>query len=85
VDFRYSRVIPFTERFRLEVFAEATNIFNINSTLSYSNTTITNSGASRFTPGTGVLNWTVDQLYSGFFRRSAQESRQGQIGFKFIF
>lgn len=93
VDFRYSRVIPFGERFRLEVFAEATNIFNINSTLTYSGTTIVNTPAQggnpaipRFVQSTGELLINVNDLYNnGYFVRSAQESRQGQIGFKFIF
>lgn len=78
VDFRYSRVIPFTERFKLEVFAEATNIFNINSTLTYGSTTLT----SGFNPTTGELTTPIDYAR---FTRTAQESRQGQIGFKFIF
>jgi hypothetical protein len=85
LDFRYSRVIPFTERFRLEVFAEATNLFNINSTLSYSNS-ISNTGAPRFSTSTGELLVDVNDLYTnGFFSKVAQESRQGQIGFKLIF
>ena len=80
VDFRYSRIIPFTERFRLEVFAEATNIFNINSTLTYgTGTTIACTGTCQTT---GVLLNPVD--YSTFVP-TAQESRQGQIGVKFIF
>ncbi|MEO5860418.1 MAG: carboxypeptidase regulatory-like domain-containing protein [Pyrinomonadaceae bacterium] len=79
VDFRYSRVIPFTERFKLEVFAEASNIFNINSTLSYGSTTI---GCTGTCATTGVLTNPVN--YANF-TRSAQESRQGQLGLKFIF
>jgi hypothetical protein len=78
VDARYSRVIPITERFRVELFAEATNIFNINSTVSYGSTTLT----SGFNPVTGELTGPVD--YSRF-SPSAQESRQGQFGVKFIF
>ena len=86
VDARYSRVFPITERFRIEVFAEATNIFNINSTLSYSNTTIVNAtGNTRFSTNTGELLVPVDSLYNNLFVRTAQESRQGQFGVKFIF
>jgi hypothetical protein len=84
VDARYSRVIPITERFRIELIAEATNIFNINSTVSYGNTTITNVGASRFNPTTGALLVPVSDLYQTF-TPTAQESRQGQFGIKFIF
>ncbi|MBX3244819.1 MAG: TonB-dependent receptor [Acidobacteria bacterium] len=84
VDLRYSRVFPITERFKLEFFGEATNIFNINSTLSYSGTTITNTGTPRFNTTTGEMLVSMDQLYQGF-TRSAQESRQLQFGFKFTF
>lgn len=85
VDGRYSRVIPITERFRIELFAEATNIFNINSTVSYGNSTITNVGAARFDATTGRLLVSADDLYRTFFTPVAQESRQGQFGIKFIF
>jgi hypothetical protein len=78
VDFRYSRVIPITERFRIELIAEATNIFNINSTVTYGGTAYT-SGYDR---GTGVYNGPV---IGPTFTPTAQESRQGQFGIKFIF
>lgn len=85
VDFRYSRVIPFTERFRLEFFVEATNIFNINSTITYGNTTIANtSGSTLFNATTGEVLVSRDALYQTF-TPTAQESRQGQFGLKFIF
>jgi len=79
VDARYSRVIPITERFRIELIAEATNIFNINSTVTYGAGTTLTSGFDR---RTGALLIPVD--YS-LFSRTAQESRQGQFGIKFIF
>lgn len=82
VDFRYSRVIPFTERFKLEVFAEATNIFNINSTLSYGSTTINCPAGVGGCRDTGILPSPVN--YANF-APTAQESRQGQVGLKFIF
>ncbi|MDM7920877.1 MAG: TonB-dependent receptor [Pyrinomonadaceae bacterium] len=78
VDFRYSRVIPFTERYRLEAFFEATNIFNINSTVTYGGTSYT-TGYDRTT---GVYS---GPFIGPTFTRTAQESRQGQIGLKFIF
>ena len=85
VDARYSRVIPITERFRIELFAEATNVFNINSTLSYgAGTTLTNTGRARFSTSTGALLLPLDELYREF-TPAAQESRQGQFGVKFIF
>ena len=85
VDARYSRVIPINERFKFEIFAEATNVFNINSTVSYGSTTITNTGKARFNPTSGALLVTQDELYQTVFAPTAQESRQGQFGVKFIF
>jgi hypothetical protein len=84
VDFRYSRVIPFTERFRLELFAEASNIFNINRTVSYSSSTLSAGNVT-----TSVVNPLTGQINSSaafpVFPILAQESRQGQLGIKFIF
>ncbi len=87
VDFRYSRVIPITERFRIELIAEATNIFNINSTVSRGSTTITSFNVANpfyFDRDTGTFGGSREALYNSF-SRSAQESRQGQFGVKFIF
>lgn len=91
VDFRYSRVIPITERFRIELVAEATNIFNINSTITYGNgTTITRTNVNSptspffFNATTGVFTGSLTDLYNSF-TPTAQESRQGQLGVKFIF
>lgn len=78
VDFRYSRVFPITERLNIEFFTEATNIFNINSTLSYGSTTYT-SGYDR---ATGIYSGPL--LRTGA-TKTAQESRQLQLGFKFNF
>ena len=85
VDARYARVIPINERFKFEIFAEATNVFNINSTVTYGSTTITNTGKARFNPTSGALLVTQDELYQTVFAPTAQESRQGQFGVKFIF
>lgn len=78
LDFRYSRVIPINERFKIELMAEAINLFNVNSTVSYGSTAYT----------TGVN--TTTGIYTGpfigtTFLPTAQESRQGQFGIKFIF
>ncbi len=79
VDLRYSRFLNFTERYRLEVFGEFQNLFNINSIVSYTNTSVTN------------VNSTTGELIGGLpdFRArnqsTAQESRQFQLGCKFIF
>jgi hypothetical protein len=79
VDARYSRVIPITERFRIELFAEAGNLFNINSTVTYGAGTTLTTGFDRTT---GALTTPIS--YANF-TPTAQESRQGQFGIKFIF
>ncbi|HEX9927676.1 MAG TPA: carboxypeptidase regulatory-like domain-containing protein [Pyrinomonadaceae bacterium] len=84
VDARYSRVIPITERFRIELFAEATNLFNINSTVAYGAGTALGNTPATFNPTTGELLVPVADLYQRF-SPTAQESRQGQFGIKFIF
>ena len=78
MDFRYSRVIPITERFRIELLAEATNIFNVNSTVTFGSTTYT----TNYDRSTGVYS---GPLIPATFAPTAQESRQGQFGIKFIF
>jgi hypothetical protein len=82
LDFRFSRVIPLTERFKIELIAEALNIFNVNSTVTYTGTALTanNINSSVVDPRTGVVVRGIPA-----FSPTAQESRQGQFGIKFIF
>ncbi|HEX8195359.1 MAG TPA: TonB-dependent receptor [Pyrinomonadaceae bacterium] len=84
VDFRYSRIVPITERFRVELFAEASNIFNINRTINFNTSTLTatNVNTSVVNPLTGQINGSIP---FPVFAPLAQESRQGQLGIKFIF
>jgi hypothetical protein len=84
VDFRYSRIVPITERFRLELFAEASNVFNINRTVNFNTSTLTatNINTSVVNPLTGQINSSIP---FPVFVPLAQESRQGQLGIKFIF
>ncbi len=88
VDFRASRIIPINERFKIELVAEATNIFNHNSTITYgTGTTITSvltTNPFYFDRTTGVFTGNRQDLYNSF-TKTAQESRQGQLGIKFIF
>lgn len=78
VDLRYSRFFKFTERFRLEAFGEFQNLFNINSIVGYSNTTV------RTDRMTGQL---IGPLPDFRTRNSsvAQESRQAQLGIRLLF
>jgi hypothetical protein len=77
-DLRYSRFFKFTDRFKLEVFGEFQNLFNTNSIVAFTDVTVT-------------TNETKGELIGGLpdFRArnqsAAQESRQFQMGFKFIF
>lgn len=82
VDFRFSRVIPITERFKIELMGEALNLFNINSTVTFTNTALTanNINTSTVDPRTGQVVRALS-----VFAPTAQESRQGQLGVKFIF
>ena len=78
VDLRYSRFFNFTERYKLEVFGEFQNLFNINSIVQFNNVTVT-------------TNATTGELVGGLpdfkarNQSTSQDSRQFQLGFKFIF
>ncbi|MEP6900315.1 MAG: TonB-dependent receptor [Actinomycetota bacterium] len=85
VDLRYSRYINITERFKVEAFAEAVNIFNINSIFQYNNTILSASNyrTSLVDPRNGNLIGTLpDFALRGV---TSLDSRQFQFGFKFIF
>lgn len=76
VDLRYSRFFNFTERYRLEAFGEFLNVFNINSIFQINNLTVTTDAQGNATQALPtVLTRPVTSL----------DSRQFQIGFKFIF
>ncbi len=92
VDLRYSRFFNFTERFKLEAFAEATNIFNIRSIFQYNSTTIpVNANNPAFNNGTDAFGNLINGLpdyranYQSLGGATALDSRNFQIGFKFIF
>jgi len=78
VDLRYSRFFNFKERFKLEVFGEFTNLFNVNSIVTYRNTVVTTNTT------TGELIGTLPD-FRARNQNTSQDSRQFQIGFKFIF
>jgi hypothetical protein len=78
VDLRYSRFFNLSERYRLEVFSEFQNLFNINSIVQYNNVTVTTN------PTTGELIGELPD-FRARNQSTAQESRQFQLGFKFIF
>ncbi len=76
VDLRYSRYINISERYKLEVFGEAVNIFNVNSIFQINSLTVT----------TDALGNATQTLPSTSTRPvTSLDSRQVQIGFKFKF
>jgi hypothetical protein len=76
VDFRYSRFFNITERFKVEAFAEFLNLFNINSVFQINSLTVT----------TDALGNPTQALPTAQTRPvTSLDSRQAQIGFKFIF
>jgi hypothetical protein len=78
VDLRYSRFFKFTERYKLEIFGEFQNLFNINSIVGYNNVTVTTN------PQTGELIGALPD-FRARNQSTSQESRQFQLGLKFIF
>ncbi|MBE7515628.1 MAG: TonB-dependent receptor [Chloracidobacterium sp.] len=76
IDLRYSRFIPFTERFKLEVLGEFLNVFNINSIYQINSLTVTTDALGN---PTGPLPDTTNRPVTSL------DSRQFQIGFKFHF
>jgi len=79
VDLRYSRFFDFTERFRLEVFGEFVNIFNVNSVFQFNSLTVpTTAGVF-----TGTLSTLQDRKAAN--QVTSLDSRQFQMGFKFNF
>lgn len=85
VDLRYSRFINITERFKIEAFAEAVNIFNINSIFQFNNTILsaTNYRTSLIDARNGNLIGTLPDFKTRGV--TSLDSRQFQLGFKFSF
>jgi hypothetical protein len=85
VDARYSRFIPINERFRIEAFAEAVNVFNTNSVFQFNSTTLTgnNVNTSLVDPFTGTLRGNLPDFRT--LGVTSLDSRQIQLGIKFIF
>lgn len=80
VDLRLSRFFNFTERLRLEAFGEFVNVFNINSIFQLNALSVATDAAGNPTAPlpTTELRKATNQVVS-------LDSRQFQLGFKFIF
>jgi hypothetical protein len=78
VDLRYSRFFNFTERYKLEVFGEFQNLFNVNSIIGFNNVTVTTDAI------TGVLMGPLPD-FRARNQSTSQDSRQFQLGIKLIF
>jgi hypothetical protein len=77
VDLRFSRFVNFSERYKLEFFGEAVNIFNINSPFQFNNLTVATNPDGTITAGA-----LPDFRSRGI---TSLDSRQLQFGFKFKF
>ena len=79
VDLRYSRFINFTERFKLEVFGEFVNIFNVNSVFQFNSLAVA--------APNGIFTGTLPTLQERIAANqvTSLDSRQFQMGFKFSF
>ena len=80
LDFRYSRFIDFTERYKLEVIGEFLNLFNINSIYQLNSLTVTTDALGNVT---GTIPTPANRKAAN--QVTSLDSRQFQIGFKFIF
>jgi hypothetical protein len=78
VDLRYSRFFNFNERYNLEVFGEFQNLFNINSIVGFNNVTVTTNTI------TGELVGGLPD-FKARNQSTSQDSRQFQLGFRFLF
>ncbi len=76
VDMRYSRFIDFTERFKLEVFGEFVNLFNVNSVFQINDLSVATDAQGNVT---GALPTAQTRPVTSL------DSRQFQLGFKFKF
>ncbi|MCW5958792.1 MAG: TonB-dependent receptor [Pyrinomonadaceae bacterium] len=76
VDLRYSRFVSFTERFKLEIFGEFINVFNINSIFQLNNSSVTTDALGN---PTGDLPTIRNRPVSSL------DARLFQLGFKFKF
>jgi hypothetical protein len=78
VDLRYSRFFIFGERFKLGISGEFQNLFNTNSIAGFNNVAVNTSLV------TGELIGTLPD-FKARNQSTSQESRQFQLGFRFIF
>jgi hypothetical protein len=86
VDFRYSRFFPFSGGMRLELFAEAKNLFNTLSVRSVNSVIVTNDAGDPVGGSLPSGPCTVDGTTDGCYRvTNTYQARQFQLGAKFIF
>ena len=78
LDLRYSRFFNFNERLKFEAFGDFQNLFNVNSIVGFNNVMVMTN------PNTGELIGELPD-FRARNQSTAQESRQFQLGFKFIF
>lgn len=86
-DLRYSRFLTFTERYKAEIIAEFINVFNVNSIFQVGPTVnvypVCASAACAADPAGGTLRAPLPNFTT--INPTSLDSRQFQLGFKFIF
>ena len=78
LDLKYTRLIGITERYRIDVYAEFQNLFNVNNIVGYNNLSITSD------PLTGNLIGPLPD-FKARNQSVSLDSRQFQLGLKFSF
>lgn len=78
IDLRYSRFFRLTERYQLEAFGELQNLLNINSITGFNNVRVPTN------PATGELIGELPD-FKARNQSTSQDSRQLQLGLRFIF
>jgi len=77
MDLRYSRTVPIGEKLRLELFAEFTNVFNINGIVQFNNVAVPTNISGELMAAQPDFRTRNQSTF--------QESRQTQLGVKFHF
>jgi hypothetical protein len=78
LDLRYSRFFNLSERYKLEVYLEVQNLFNLNNIVAYTNTLVQTDTV------TGMMIGPIPD-FKARNTSTSLESRQAQVGIKFRF
>ncbi len=84
VDLRYSRFFAFSERHKIELYADVVNLTNTNSVVGFNNTVVTanNITSSPVSPLTGILQGPLPDFRASII---SNDSRRVQLGLRISF